>query len=258
METIMNPDDFLLIYSAKGIEYLIALGFLIIFIPFWRFVNAPGERQPAIVNRVVERVSSLVEGFLVPEQVYFHPGHAWVKLAGNNLVTVGMSDFAQKLLGKPETIQLPEVGSLLKQGERGWGLALDSKVIDMLSPVEGQVVAINERVFTDPDHINQDPYGEGWLLQVKAPKLSVNLKNLLSGELARKWMEAVGESLWARMNMALGPVSQDGGIPIQGMARSLDQERWDQIAREFFLTADQEAKAGFDCRRTAGSTGGGA
>jgi glycine cleavage system H protein len=240
----MNPDDFLLIYSTKGIEYLIAVVFLIGFIPFWRFVHASGKRQSAMVTRVVERVNSLVAGFLVPEQVYFHPGHAWVKLAGNDLVTVGMSDFAQKLVGKPETIQLPEVGSHLEQGETGWRLALDSKVIDMLSPVEGQVVAINEQVLADPDHITQDPYGAGWLLKVKAPKLVANRKNLLSGDLARKWMEGVGESLWMRTSLALGPLSQDGGMPIQGMARSMDQERWDQIAREFFLTADQKTETG--------------
>jgi glycine cleavage system H protein len=239
----MNPQDFVSIYAAKAIEYVIAVGFVFAFIAFWRFVNPPRARESRVFAGVAHRMRTLVEGFLVPEQVYFHPGHAWAKLAGDGLVTVGMSDFSQKLVGRPETIQLPDVGSPLKQGERGWRLSQDSKVIDMLSPVEGEVVAINERVLADPEQVNQDPYGEGWLLKVKVPKLSANLKNLLSGDLARKWMEGVGESLWQQTSPALGLVSQDGGIPIQGMARSLDQERWDHIAREFFLTADEEIGA---------------
>jgi glycine cleavage system H protein len=70
---------------------------------------------------------------------------------------------------------------------------------------------------------------------VKAPKISANLKNLLSGGLARQWMEGVRESLLARMNYNLGAVSQDGGVLVDGIARNLDRERWDEIAREYFL-----------------------
>jgi hypothetical protein len=72
-------------------------------------------------------------------------------------------------------------------------------------------------------------------MKVQAPKISSNLKNLLSGGLARKWMEGVRETLLARMNYKLGAVSQDGGVLVDGIARNLDQERWDEIVKEFFL-----------------------
>jgi hypothetical protein len=74
-------------------------------------------------------------------------------------------------------------------------------------------------------------------LKVQAPKVSANLKNLLSGELARKWMEGVRESLLTRMNYNLGAVSQDGGVPVDGIARSIDREHWDEIVKEFLLTS---------------------
>ena len=105
----------------------------------------------------------------------------------------------------------------------------------MLSPVDGKIIAINENLISSPESIGKDPYGQSWLMKVQAPKISTNLKNLLSGGLARKWMEGVRENLLARMNYNLGAVSQDGGVPVDGIARNLDQERWDEIVREYFL-----------------------
>jgi glycine cleavage system H protein len=74
-------------------------------------------------------------------------------------------------------------------------------------------------------------------MKVRAPKISANLKNLLSGGLAQKWMEGVREALLARMNYNIGAVSQDGGMPVDGIARNLDRERWDEIVKEFLLTS---------------------
>ena len=83
------------------------------------------------------------------------------------------------------------------------------------------------------------PYGDGWLLKVKSTKLPSNLKSLLSGSLARRWMDTVCESLGAEMApMELGKVYLDGGHLVDGLARSLSPEAWDQVARRFFLTED--------------------
>ncbi len=151
------------------------------------------------------------------------------------MVKVGIDDFAQKLVGKIDALKLPEVGSQVTQGETGWSLLVGSKSIDMLSPVDGKIVDINEDLLSSPESIGKDPYSQSWLLRVQVPKISANLKNLLSGTLARKWMEGVREDLYARTNYNLGPVSQDGGIPVDGIARNLDRERWDEIVKDFFL-----------------------
>jgi hypothetical protein len=112
----------------------------------------------------------------------------------------------------------------------------NGKSVDMLSPVDGTVVAVNEHVAGAPETSGGDPYGEGWLLKVRAPRLGVNLKHLLSGSLAKHWMEDVCDSLRSRMSPGLGQVIQDGGLPVEGMARSLDREGWDAVAKEFLLT----------------------
>ncbi len=168
-------------------------------------------------------------------KVYYHQGHSWVIPENGQAVRVGIDDFARKLVGRIDSIKLPQVGSQVAQGEKGWSLLVDSKSIDMLSPVDGKIVEINEDLLSSPESISKDLYGEAWLMKVHAPNISKNLKNLLSGRLARKWMEGVKENLFARMNYNLGAVSQDGGILVDGIARNLNREKWDKIAKEFLM-----------------------
>lgn len=222
------------IFATKHIEYLLVIGFLILFIPFWRLLNRPIRAAVAVGERAI---SSLSEWFHLPEGLYYHLGHTWALPEDKNLVKVGMDDFAQKLVGKIEGISLPTPGSIISQGDRAWMLKIDSKLIDMVSPVDGKVVAINEEVLSSPDKINKDPYNN-WLLKVETPKFSINKRNLLQGALAKKWMEEVRENLLSRMNYNVGMVYQDGGTIVDGMAKSLDQERWEEIVKDFFLVSE--------------------
>ena len=227
------------ITMTKGVEYIIAIVFMFGFIVFWRFVTQT-QVQP-----VTERVSELargirdtVQGFLVPENAYFHPGHAWVRVDDKNVATIGLDDFAQRLLGKIDTVHLPGVGSELRQGERGWALEVGSRPVDMLSPVDGEVLSVNEELINSPETANTDPYGKGWLMKVQAPRISANVKGLLSGNLAKKWIEEARENLLSRGNYNIGLVYQDGGLPVDGMARNVDPDNWDRIAKEFFLITE--------------------
>jgi glycine cleavage system H protein len=221
------------IFATKGVEYLLVIGALLLFIPFWRMVSRPTGSIYEVVESIVPAVG---EWFHLPvEKMYYHQGHSWAMPGNDNMVRVGLDDFAQKLVGKIDAIKLPQVGSEVTQGEKAWSLVVGSKSIDMLSPVDGKIVEINEGLLRSPEGISKDPYGESWLMKVQSPKVSANLKNLLSGELVGKWMEGVKVNLFSRMNYNIGTVSQDGGVPVDGIARHLDRERWDEIAKEFFL-----------------------
>ncbi|MBM4338642.1 MAG: glycine cleavage system protein H [Deltaproteobacteria bacterium] len=223
------------IFATKHIEYLLVIGFLLLFIPFWRLLNRPAKAIFEVAERIVPTLS---EWFRLPEGRYYHLGHSWATPEANQqTVKIGIDDFAQKLVGGINGIQVPAVGSTLRQGDRGWTLKVDSKTIDMLSPVGGRVVAINEKVIQSPGAINKDPYNN-WLMEVEAPKFSVDKRQLLSGGVAKKWMEEVRESLLSRMNYNLGLVYQDGGLLVDGMARSLDREKWDEIAKDYFLITE--------------------
>jgi glycine cleavage system H protein len=220
------------IFATKGIEYLLVIGFLALFILFWRLLASPAK---AVFRATEKFVPAVNEWFSLPEEIYYHLGHAWAVHERKNLVKVGMDDFAQKLVGKIKAVQVPSIGSTVNQGEKAWTLEVDSKKIDMLSPVDGKVVEINEKIVDSPENINKYPY-VNWLMKVESPRFSVNKKQLLSGALAKKWMEEVKENLLSKMNYNLGLVYQDGGVIIDGMAKNLDRDKWDDIARDFFLT----------------------
>jgi glycine cleavage system H lipoate-binding protein len=197
------------------------------------------RRLGSAVQKAAKGSVPTIDGwFNLPEgKIYYHRGHSWAIPESGNVVKVGIDDFAQKLVGRIDAVKFPKVGSQVTQGEKAWSLQVGAKSIQMLSPVDGKIVAINETLISSPESIGKDPYGQSWLLKVQVPKVSANLKNLLSGGLARKWMEGIKESLFARMNYNLGAVSQDGGVPVYGIARSLDPEKWDEIVKEYFLVS---------------------
>jgi hypothetical protein len=116
----------------------------------------------------------------------------------------------------------------------------DGKSVDMLSPVDGTVVAVNDEVGRSPERLARDPYGEGWLMRVRVPRLGANMKQLFSGPLARRFTEDAFDRLQAMTIPDLGRVHQDGGLPVDGMARALRPADWDRLVREFFLTSGGE------------------
>lgn len=115
---------------------------------------------------------------------------------------------------------------------------IDGKYIDFLSPVDGDVVGINEKAIRSPEIINQDPYAEGWLIKVKADKFGANIKNLLRGNVARAWIQDTVDKLSTSISNNYGVVLQDGGTITNGFVKELAPDNWQQVAGEFFLTND--------------------
>ena len=222
------------IFATKGTEYLLVIGFLMVFMFFWRFLSTPARAAYEYVTEKI--IPAISEWFHLPEGLYYHQGHSWAVPEGN-MVKVGLDDFAQKLVGKPRAVVLPRVGSQIEQGNRGWKLGFDSTAIDMVSPVNGEVVKINEEVLKNPELINEDPYGKGWLMMIKPRNVKADLTNLLTGRLAAAWMERTMDTLRERMGEDLGLVYQDGGIPVTGIAKALSPDKWDEVAREYLLSS---------------------
>lgn len=223
------------LFATKGIEYLIVIGYLIILVGFWKLLARPavaeaGARSPQRVRSRTPRWFALRDGF------YFHQGHAWAVPGNGGVMTVGMDDFAQKLLGRPGSIDLPAVGARVKQGERGWEVEVHSKSIPMLSPVDGEVIAVNSEVLESPEIVCSDPYERGWLMKVRVGNTGAAVKNLLSGRLARSWIGATVENLRQLRAGELGILMPDGGIPVEGFVRVLSPDRWDEIARQLLLS----------------------
>jgi glycine cleavage system H lipoate-binding protein len=184
----------------------------------------------------------VVGWFNLPDGYCFHQGHSWAAPQQGNVVRVGIDEFVGWWLGPPSHVELPDPKRHLRQGERGWSLQIGPKSVGMLSPVEGEVVAINEAMENSPDLLCSDPYGAGWLLEVRVPDRKRNQTNLLCGGLARTWMEQKVRALRARARPAPGTalaLPESGARPgCRGFARALAPENWEEVAGELLLTGD--------------------
>jgi glycine cleavage system H lipoate-binding protein len=222
------------LFATKGLEYLIVVGYLAFLIVFWRLALRPAA--PAGAHGRARLRAPRRGWFDVPDGFHFHQGHGWVSPDDPHVMRVGMDDFAQKLLGRASGFALPAVGARVAQGEPAWRIRLDGHEIPMLSPVDGEVVEVNPEVATSPELVNADPYQRGWLLKVKVRNPNATARNLLSGGLARGWMDGIVENLRGMRAAELGVVLPDGGFPVDGFARALSPERWDDVARTFLLS----------------------
>ncbi|HET9314829.1 MAG TPA: glycine cleavage system protein H [Vicinamibacteria bacterium] len=177
-----------------------------------------------------------VAGYQLPESLHYHRGHTWARPLDADNVVVGMDDFARRLLGPAKEVSLPTVGTWLRQGASGFGVTVDGRSAELVSPIEGEVVAVNDALRAQPTLATDDPYGRGWLVKVRAADLSASLRNLLSGRLARRFVEDAREGLDLRLMALSGSVLQDGGEPVADFALHLPRADWKRLVGEFLLT----------------------
>lgn len=194
-------------------------------------VNLQGERAPA-----QKWLPAFVAGFGLPGHLRYHLGHTWALEESPNLVRVGLDDFAARLLGKVQNIVLPQRGRWVRQGQPLATFIRDGAEAKIVSPMEGVVANVNDAVLRDPALSLKDPYGEGWLITVQAPDASTNFRNLMSGAVARGWMEEAASRLRAKVPALAGAVAQDGGLAEADLTSHLPDQDWTQVTREFFLT----------------------
>jgi glycine cleavage system H protein len=224
-------------FPTKGIEYLLIIGYLATFVPFAWLISRIGREAPV----EGETGPASPEPRKTPrchlsEALHLHRGHTWALPVGDNIVKIGMDDFAHRLIGEPTLFRLPGPGQQLEQGENGWRVHVNGDAVDLLSPVTGEVVEVNEKALLAPALASEDPYGRGWLMKVRVPCDRRTVKNLLPTGLAAAWMDESNAELSAMAGAELGPLLQDGGVPVRGFARVLAGKDWPEVAAKFFLT----------------------
>ncbi len=103
----------------------------------------------------------------IPSGLKYSKSHEWVEDQGDGSVKVGITDHAQGLLGDMVFVEGPENGAAVNQGEECAVVESVKAASDVYSPVTGEVVEVNETLGDTPELINQDPYGEGWIMRIQ-------------------------------------------------------------------------------------------
>ena len=114
----------------------------------------------------------------VPANLFYARSHEWARTEGE-VVVVGISHYAQDQLGEVVFVELPDVGTGVDAGEELGTLESVKAVAEFVAPVAGEVMEVNERLADEPNLVNEDPYGEGWLVKISG---SVEGDDLLDAE----------------------------------------------------------------------------
>lgn len=128
------------------------------------------------------------EGLMVPEDLKYSKEHEWLRLEGDT-ATMGITHHAQEEMGDLVFVELPAEGDSLTTGKVIGTVESVKAVSELFAPVEGEVVAVNGALVDHPELVNQDPYGEGWLLRVR---VASGGEDLMSAAGYRTWLQDGG------------------------------------------------------------------
>lgn len=125
------------------------------------------------------------------ESVKYQESHEWARLDGD-VATVGISDYAQDELGDVVFVELPEVGTTMNQGD-AFGVVESVKAAsDLYMPAGGEVVEVNEALKDTPEKINEDPFGDGWIIKIRVADAS-QLDGLMDAAAYKTFTEGLSE-----------------------------------------------------------------
>lgn len=121
---------------------------------------------------------------------YYTRGDTWARKTPEGHVRVGISDYAQKKLKRIEYLNLPEENEAFTQGESLGEVESQKSVSDLMAPISGKVVGINDEAVSDPALLNSDPYGAGWILEMDCPDFESQTAGLMNEDAYRAHIQA--------------------------------------------------------------------
>jgi glycine cleavage system H protein len=166
-----------------------------------------------------------VYGFSLPANRLYYRGHTWVKLEEDGTYTVGLDNFAQRLMGSPDTVTLPSVGTTVELNGKAWEIQKGTSSFRILSPLDGEVAATGDG-------------SEGWFLKIKSAAAEINTSHLLNAHEAALWIQREFDRLKIFLaDPKLGLPLAEGETPIQNFTAAYPEKNWDKLYCNFFLEA---------------------
>ncbi len=198
------------------------------------------KNQPAVSpvdqeGAATSAAQEIVDGFHFPAKLRYHAGHTWLNRERKSVHRVGADEFAAILAGPVDRIELPKPGTWVRQGQRTVALFRGEEKIELVSPIEGEVVDVNPEIMANPELLRNDPYGEGWMMTVFSPDEEASTHNLLPQGLLRTWIRDSAEGFFGlqqRMGLA---TAADGGRPLKNATANLPVDVWKEAGRKFLL-----------------------
>jgi len=122
-----------------------------------------------------------VEGYNIPKELYYSKEHEWILVKKDHAI-VGITDYAQKALHEIVYVELPTIGSELKEMQSLGTVESVKAVSEVFAPLSGEIIEINEKLAESPELLNKDPYSEGWIIKVRPTNLRKDLEKLMTAQ----------------------------------------------------------------------------
>ncbi len=177
-----------------------------------------------------------VKGFEVPAGYYFHNGHTWARIESGGTIRIGLDDFALKVLGSADAVDLPTMGKELHADQVGWGFRRRENLADVLSPINGVITEVNSNVRENPEQANHEPYGQGWLFLIRTPDIKKAANGLMNDTQSLGWMNDEVGILEHMIQETVGPLAADGGYLAEDVYGRLPDLGWNNLRKTFLKT----------------------
>ncbi len=205
---------------------------------------------PALPRDKEKSRQEFLEEDLSPSDIrgslFYHPGHTWIKVEKADEVRVGLDCFLRRIVGKVNVIVLPLPGRRCHRGENLCSIIQDEGILDIVCPVGGSILSVNQKLKDQPNLVSEDPLGDGFLLTLKPKNLQRDQKYLFFGETALSWYQKELERFKAAALSELhgqervGITMQDGKISLKDIRNSVDPERYIQLVSTFLRNGEKD------------------
>jgi glycine cleavage system H protein len=179
------------------------------------------------------------EDQVVPAGLFLHPAHTWAALQPSGTAKVGMDHFAKQAIGHIDAIELPSVGTEVRQGEDLFVIQQGKRRAIFKSPLDGVVQLVNRHLEASATELSRHPYDKGWICVLSPRNLAQSLRRLLVAEETAAWWKTELNrfrefvSSQAPQLADAGPAMQDGGRVIRAVLEQMSDGSWEQFGRDF-------------------------
>ena len=189
------------------------------------------------ITHFKEAIGSKTPEFQIPGGVFISEGHCWANIGEEGSVKVGIDDFAKKIIGKIDSIGLPNLGMVVKKGQSLFTVIQGQRTISFKSPVSGKVKEVNKFINEELESLNVSPYDINWVCEIDADELDSELPSLKIGKTAVAFYQTDIERLQVlkkkTMTSKKAELEPEGAI-FAGEMEKLDDISWKRFAEEFF------------------------
>jgi glycine cleavage system H lipoate-binding protein len=195
-------------------------------------------------NAVPITVQVQTDRILLPKGFFISKAHTWVELTFGGEARIGLDDFAQKIIGSIERIEVAPLGSEIKKGDMLLHVRNGNRMLSIPSPITGKVLTVNESLLASPNRLHQDPYVAGWVAVVAPKNISTELRFLAIADEAAKWLRKevarFRDFIKAQSQLGVpapaGVTMLDGGAPLNGVLEQFNENTWNAFQEEFLKT----------------------